>query len=173
MSTKLQKNIQQYIELVYSQKSQFINIINIDERKKTVCKHLKIDTSDPDVKKIMDLQDEKSRDTIIEFLCKNESNELMNLMSDQQLFLDIQYLKMTPLTPSEDEEKMLKAMNLKTTMSVKAEELITRMNVSYLKIFQGTAEVKEAKKKINWTSLEQRIKRRDEQREKEKETQVA
>jgi hypothetical protein len=168
MSTKLQKNIQQYIELVYSQKSPLIQVSSLDERKKLACKQLKIDPADPDVKKIIDLQDEKSRDSIIEFCCKNESNELLNLMSDQHLFLDIQYLKLTPLQIVEDEEKMLKAMNLKTTMSMKAEELLSRMNLSYIKIFKGDAEIKEAKKKINWLSFEQRIKRRDEQREKEK-----
>lgn len=168
MDAKIQKNLQQYIDLVYSQKSPLIHIINLDERKKKACNQLKIDPKSEGFKKIIELQDEKSRDIIIDYLCKNETNEFMNLMSDQQLFLDIQYLKMTPLTVTDDEEKMLKAMNLKTTMSLKAEELLTRMNVSYVKIFKGDAEIKEAKKKVNWTSLEQRIKKRDEQREKEK-----
>lgn len=167
MSTKVQKNIQQYIELVYSEKSQFTHILNINDRKKVVCKHLKLNPEDDDVKKLIDLQDEKCRDTIIEYLCKNESNEYMNLLSDQQLFLDIQYLKMTPLIPSDDEEKMLKSMNLKTTMSQKAEELNNRMAESYKKIFKGGPEISEAKKKIKWTTFEQRIKKRDEQRAKE------
>src|SRR6185503_4695291 len=110
------------------------------------------------------LQDEKSRDAIIEYLCKQESNEYMNLMSDSHLFLEIQILKMTPLTISDDDEKMMKAINLKTTMSAKGEELLTRMNASYLKIFKGTTEIKEAKKKVNWITLEQRIKKREEQK---------
>lgn len=166
MDSKLKKNIDQYIQLVYAEKSPLSNIINLNERKSAACKKLGLDPASPEIKKIIDLQDETYRDLIIDYMCKNESNEVMDLMSNQHLFLEIQILKMTPLnTENADEEKILKAVNLKTTMSEKSEELLSRINASYLKIFKGQAEIAAAKKKVNWTTLEQRIKKRDEQKQ--------
>jgi hypothetical protein len=172
MDTKLAKNIQQYIELVYSQKSPMSAIISLEERKNAACHKLKMDPKSKEVQDIFNLVDENIRDGIIEFLCKNESNEFMNLMSDQHLFLQIQLIKITPITPSDDDEKMLKAMNLKTTMSLKAEEVLERINASYLKIFKGSSEINAAKKKVMWLTLEQRVKQRDEARQKQLEASV-
>lgn len=167
MDTKLQKNVQQYIQLVYSSKSPFSQVISLDERKRAACKKVGFDYQDEKIKQIIDLHDEKVRDMVIEYLWTNETHEVMNLMSDSHIYLQIQELKMTPLTISDDEEKMLKAMNLKTTMSQKAKELMENMNAAYLKIFKGPAEINAAKKKVNWITLEQRIKDRDEKRKKE------
>lgn len=167
MDAKIQKNVQRYIELVYSEKSPLAEIQSLQERKITACKKVGFDHTNEDIKKIIDLQNEKARDMILEYCCKNESPEYMNLLSDAHLFLELQVLKMTPLTPTEDEEKMLKAINLKTAMSSKSEELLARMNASYIKVFKGESEAKEAKKKVSWITFEQRIKQRDEMRKKQ------
>lgn len=162
MDSKLSKNIAQYIQLVYSEKSKLVEIKSLQERKITACKKVGWDHEDAEVKKIIDLQDIKTRDSILEYICKNNSPEYMNLLTDAHLLLQLQELKLMPLTPDEDEEKLLKSYNLKTTMSLKSQELLDRMNIAYEQIFKGQNEIKEAKKKVMWKTLEDRIKQRDE-----------
>lgn len=157
-------NIQQYIELVYSEKSPLSNIMNLHEKKIAACRKVGMSPDTQQAKRIMNLEDEKTREQIIDYMCQNESNEFMNLMSDQQLFWDIQEHKMKPLVSTDDDEKMAKAMNLRNTMSVNSKELLLRINESYKIIFKGPQEISAAKKKVNWLTLEQRIKKRDEQR---------
>ena len=165
MATNITKNIEQYIDLVYSQKSPLIGITNLHERKLAACKKLKLDPEAEETKKITELKDDKICNAVIEHLWKNESTEFMDLMSDSHLLLELQIMKMTPLTITDDEEKNLKAVNLKTTISAKSKELIEKMNVSYSKIFKGPAEISAAKKKVSWMTFEQRIKKRDEQKQ--------
>lgn len=150
-------SIDKYIELVYSEDSPLNAMEDIVERKKEAAKRAALDpklTQD-----VIDLKDEKSRKRIFEYLSKTQSNNFITLISDQELFWEMQFRKMTPLKEgTEDDEKMMKNINLKTTISIKANELMERIEGMYRRIYKHEPEMKMAQKHIRMLTPEQRIK---------------
>ena len=54
--TKLTKNVQTYIELVYSEKSELNHIADLEERKKTACEKAKLDYEDAKTQDIIHMK---------------------------------------------------------------------------------------------------------------------
>jgi hypothetical protein len=167
MDSKLQKNIQQYIQLVYSEKSELNIIENLEERKKKACEKAKLDYASEAVQKIIHIKDKEANTLIFEHCRTTCSNEFYLYMADQHLFWEQTQILMEPLkkitedgkTEEIDEEAMMKRTNLKDTISRNCEKLLERLNTRRLSIFKGEAESKMAAEKIRSLRPEQRLKK--------------
>lgn len=148
--------IDKYIELVYSEDSPLNNMEDIMARKKEAAKRAGVE--DKLIKDLIELKDDRSRKRIFDYLSKTQSNIFITLISDQELFWEMQFRKMTPLKEEEDDDKMMKNINLKTTISVKANELMERIDALYRRIYKHEPEMKMAQKQIRMLTPEQRIK---------------
>lgn len=151
--------IDKYIELMYSETSDLNKIEDVGERKKAAAKGAGLDITDKETLDIMHLQNEKANNRIFNYLSKTQSNNYIALTSDQQLFWEIQFRKMSPLDTTDD-EVMLKNINLKTTMSIKSQELLERIDALYRRIYKHEPEMKMAQKQVRMLSPEQRIVRK-------------
>jgi len=158
MDAKLSKNIQSYIELVYSEKSELNIIADLEERKRTACQKAKLDPAAEDVKLILQMRDKTVNEQIFEYLRQQNSNEFILLISDQHLFWELMQRNAKPMAEGIDAE--LKDLDLKTKISEKAEQLLERIVLRRNKIFKGDAEDKMAEDKIRILSPEQRLKQR-------------
>lgn len=167
METKLQKNIKQYIELVYSEKSQLNSIENLEERKKKACEKAKLDYLSESVQKVIHIKDKEVNNLIFDYCRTTCSNEFYLFMADQHLFWEQMQLLMEPLkkitedgkTEEIDEEAMMKRTNLKDTISKNCEKLLERINARRLSIFKGESESEMAAEKIRIMRPEERLRK--------------
>jgi hypothetical protein len=157
--------LKKYISLVYSQDSELRKIENLMDRKKAALDKIGIPDSH-EIQDIIRLKDNNTRQTILTFIRENNSNKCALLDSREQLFWELQDRLMKPLTSSYkngdnnidiDDESMLKAVNLKTTISDKAEALLEGIDRLKRQIYLGEDEI-EASDVIKFTSPEQRLK---------------
>lgn len=156
MDTKVAKNIQTYIELVYSEKSELNSIQNLDERKKTACEKAKLNPNDEYVQSIINMKDMIVNEQIFEYLRQQNGNDFVLLISDQHLFWELQQRQMKRLV-DDDSDSTLKDLELKTKISEKSEQLLERIEVRKRKIFSGNEEEKMATTKIRIMTPEQRL----------------
>lgn len=145
------EDIEKYIELMYSQKSTLNKIEDLSERKIQAATKAKLNPEDPEIKNIMELKNEKVRVKIINYLNKNNSNLFVKLISDQQLFWNMQQRLMKPLEDEDDTSKLM-------AISEKSEELVERIEKNYQKLYGQPELVEEAKNVIRMISPEQRLK---------------
>lgn len=145
------EDIEKYIELMYSQKSALNKIEDLNERKMQAVTKAKLNPEDPEIKNIMELKNEKVRVKIINYLNKNNSNLFVKLISDQQLFWNMQQRLMKPLEDDDDTSKLM-------AISEKSEELVERIEKNYQKLYGQSELVEEAKNVIRMISPEQRLK---------------
>jgi hypothetical protein len=146
--TKLAKNVQQYIELVYSEKSNLNEIIDLDERKIEACKVAKMDEKSDESKAIMDMDNQEVSEMIFQYIIRNNSNDFALLMADQQLFTN--QIKQI-LDPKTD-------IVLRNKLSEQSDKLLIRVRTRMQSIFQGSAEVKIASQKLRTMRPEDRLK---------------
>lgn len=168
MDTKIQKNIDQYIALVYSEKSEFNQIPDLEERKKKACQKAKLDYQAEHIQRIIHLRDEKVNELIFNF-CRNQfPNEFILLISKEHLFWEQMQLLMEPLkkvteegtTLEVDDEAMLKRINLKNTISEKSDKLLESIMELRKKLFTGEEEQHMAQEKIRIMRPEERLKKK-------------
>lgn len=155
MDTKLAKNIQQYIELVYSEKSDLNTIQDLDERKKTACEKAKLDHSSDVIQKMLKMQDKDTNEQIFDFLIANNREEFILYISDQHLFYELQKRQMKSMK-DDDSDSELKDLDLKTKISEKSEQLLERIKVRRAKLFGGKDE-QEAAAKVRMQRPEERL----------------
>lgn len=158
---KLDPKIQNYIKLVYSEKSDLNFILDLDERKKEACKKSKLDPEDEKVKKIIAMKDEKVNQHIFEYLSTNNSSEFTLLMADHHLFNEIMHRQLIPLKESDDGDVVLKDLELKTKMSLQAETLLHRIKERRRSVFKGEKEQHMADEKIRMMRPEERLKEKN------------
>lgn len=156
------KKTLKYISLLYSKDSELNKISSLDERKKEACKKAGLDYAKS--QDIINLKDKKINREIFDFLSSENPNEYVMLISDQQLFWEMQHIKMEPLdrgTGSNllDDESILKSINLKNTVSAKSEELLERINRTYEKIYNHKDEIEMAKQQLRLMRPEERVKK--------------
>lgn len=159
-TAKISKNIEQYIELVYSEKSDLNKIVDLQERKKQACIKAKLNFNDESVQLIVNMKDEKVNPRIFDYLTSQNSNDFILLLSDQHLFLQMQQRLMEPLAQTQNTDSDLKDLDLKTKISEKSESLLERMKLRYSKIFKGDHEQEFAIQKIRLMRPEERIKKK-------------
>jgi len=147
-----------YIQHLYSKDSDLNKIASLDERKKEACKRAGLDWEKS--QDIVNLKDKKINKEIFDFLSAENPNEYVMLVSDQQLFWEMQHIKMESLdTEKADEESILKAINLKNTISAKSEELLDRINRTFEKIYNYKDEIEMAKQQLRIMRPEERVKK--------------
>lgn len=147
-----------YIQHLYSKDSELNKIASLDERKKEACKRAGLDWEKS--QDIVNLKDKKINREIFDFLSSENPNEYVMLVSDQQLFWEMQHIKMESLdTDKADEESILKSINLKNTISAKSEELLERINRTFEKIYNHKDEIEMAKQQLRIMRPEERVKR--------------
>lgn len=147
------QEIERYIELMYNQKSSLNSIEDLAERKIQAAVKAKLDPNDPETIKIMELRNEKVRVDIINYLNKNNANAFVKLMSDQQLFWNLQQKLIKPLDDDDDIGKLM-------SISEKSEELVSRIEAGYNKLYGQPELIEEAKKVIRMVTPEMRLKDR-------------
>jgi hypothetical protein len=168
MDTKIGKNIDQYIQLVYSEKSEFNQIPDLEERKKSACIKAKLDYQSESVQKIIHLKDNKVNQMIFDFCRTQFPNEFILLISKEHLFWEQMQLLMEPLkkvtedgaTLEVDDEAMLKRINLKNTISEKSDKLLESITELRSKLFTGEKEQHMAQEKMRIMRPEERLKKK-------------
>jgi len=124
-----------YIENLYRKDSELNNIQNLSERKRAACEKAKLNPKDTEVLSIMDLQHEEVNKLIFAFLSTfQNSNSYHKLMSDQQLFWDIQKILMSP-AGVDDEDELMSKYKKRGELSKTSDELLIRINRLYSEIF--------------------------------------
>lgn len=152
---KKEKDSQQsYIELVYSADSELNKIENLQERKLIACKKSGLDPENEFVKTMMEMTNSKSNILIINYLNKNNDNYYVKLMSDQQLFYNLQRMILDP--EKIDIDQWLK-------ISEKTEELVERIERYKKKIYKHDQVIEVANKVIRMKTPEQRLREAKEQ----------
>jgi hypothetical protein len=156
------KKTLKYITLLYSKDSELNKISSLDERKKTACKQAGLDWNKN--QDIVNLKDKKINREIFDFLSSENPNEYVMLVSDQQLFWEMQHIKMEPLDRGVgddmlDDDQILKNMNLKNTLAVNDEKLLEKIKRTYETIYKTTAEIEMAQEQIRMMRPEERLKR--------------
>ena len=149
-------NIQQYIELVYSEKSELNVIQDLDERKKTACEKAKLDYAADATQAIIHMRNKEVNEQIFDFLIANNPEEFILYISDQHLFGELQKRQMKTMK-DEDSDSELKDLELKTKISEKSEQLLERIKSRRAKLFGGKEE-QEAAGKIRMLRPEERLK---------------
>lgn len=150
-------DITKYIELLYSEKSTLNEIQDLSERKKEAAKKAGMDPEAKATQEIMTLKNASVNQKIFDYLTRTQSNNFIALMSDQQLFWEIQFDKMTPSESTEAKDR-LKDMKIKTAMSKEVRELLDRINYLYREVFRYDDEIQMGAKIIRMRTPEQRIK---------------
>lgn len=161
--------IKKYIELVYSQDSELSKIEDLNQRKKTAIEKVNANITTPDVQDVIHLRNKNINEMIFSFMKENNSNKYALLNSRRQLFWELQERLMKPLTSSYkandkdvdiDDEALLKSVNLKTTISDKAEVLLEGIDRLYKQIFIGEEEIEMATTMMKIITPEQRLKKK-------------
>ena len=149
--------VTKYIELLYSEKSTLNEIQDLAERKKEAAKKAGMEPESKAVIEIMHLKNKAVNQQIFDYLTKTQSNNYIALVSDQQLFWEIQFDKMTPSEATEAKDR-LKDMKIKTAMSKEVNSLLDRINYLYREVFRYDDEIEMGAKVIRMRTPEQRIK---------------
>lgn len=157
------KKTLKYISLLYSKDSELNKISSLDERKKEACKKAGLDWDKS--QDIVNLKDKKINREIFDFLSSENPNEYVMLVSDQQLFWEMQHIKMEPLDRGAgekmlDDDQILKNMNLKNTLAVNDEKLLEKIMRTYEKIYKTPAEIEMAQEQLRMMRPEERIKKK-------------
>lgn len=159
METKIAKNISQYIELMYSEKSELNQIQDLEERKKTACAKAKLNYDDSAIQEMIHLKNKDVNEQIFNFTKQNNSNKYILLISNQHLFWEQMQQLMEPLKVAKDEDdNLLKDINLKNTISEKSESLLQRIDNLYKEIYKDIDVIEMAGEKIRLMRPEMRLK---------------
>lgn len=155
--------IKQYIKLMYSKDSELNSIPLLEDRKRRACELSGLEWEKS--QDIVHLKNDKTNEAIFAFLNSENPNEYVKLVADQQLFWEMQQIQMEPLDRGTgknaiDDETILKNMNLKTTMSLKSEEVLERINKLMAKVYRTDEEQEMASKIIRMKRPEERIKKK-------------
>lgn len=139
---QITKSIEQYIQLVYSHKSELKTVLDFNEKRKLACVKAKLDFDAEHIQKIINLEDPVVFEAIFEFLITQNPNDYVLLTSDQHLFWQIQKEQMKPLDTD------MKNLDLKNKISEKSDELLTRIKNRAQAVFGEEQEVSMSMEKI-------------------------
>lgn len=148
---KKQTEIDRYIELMYSKDSEFNKIDDLNERKERSALKAGLDIAQPETKNLMELKNESFRVRVVNFLQKQQPNDFIKLLADQQLFFNMQQRLMRPLDDDDDTNKLMQ-------ISEQSEYLIDRIEKFKKKIYFQVELIEEAEKKIRVMTPEMRLK---------------
>jgi hypothetical protein len=150
--------VTRYIELLYSEKSELNEIQNLEERKKEAARLAGMNVEAKSTIQIMTLQNRTVNRQIFDYLTATQRNIYISLISDQQLFWEIEFDKMTP-TDKQDRKSRMADIKAKATMSKESDSLLNRINYKFREIFRHDDEIKMAGDMVRMMTVEERIKK--------------
>lgn len=136
---------------MYSKDSALNKIEDLNERKIKAAVKAGLDPETPEIKYMMELKEERVRVEIVNFLNRNNPNDYIKLISDQQLFWSLQARLVKALDDDDNLDLLLK-------ISERSEELIERIKKFKQRVYEEPALIEEAEKIIRMVSPEQRLK---------------
>jgi hypothetical protein len=139
------KELIEYIKLVYGKDSSLIAIADINERKQVVSDRLGI---------TVDNEDENTRKLILEFLREQNHYKHALLSSRQELYWESLEVMREPLKKGSDDDKRLKNVKLKGDLNDLCGKLVSEIDSLYESIY-GEEFKEEAQKTV--VSFEQRL----------------
>lgn len=143
--------MEQYMHLMYSKDSEFNKIDDLNERKERAALKAGLDIAQPEVKNIMDLKNERFRIEVVNFLQKQQPNDFIKLLADQQLFFNMQQRLLRPLEDDDDTSKLMQ-------ISQQSEDLIERIERFKKKVYLQPELIEQAEAKIRIMTPEARLK---------------
>lgn len=143
--------ILEYISLMYDKKSKLNKIENLEERKLKACSQAKLDSKEEWVIEMMAMKVQEINYLVFIYMgYYQNSNKLHKLLSDQQLFWDMQMKVMDPATPMKERMEMSKA----------SDKLLPMIDKGLSEIFGSDDVVNAAEEEIRKIqSLETRLKK--------------
>jgi hypothetical protein len=150
--------VTRYIELLYSEKSELNEIQNLEERKKEAARLAGMNVEAKSTIQIMTLQNRIVNRQIFDYLTATQRNIYISLISDQQLFWEIEFDKMTP-TDKQDRKSRMADIKAKAAMSKESDSLLNRINYKFREIFRHDDEIKMAGDMVRMMTVEERIKK--------------
>lgn len=115
-----------YIELLYNKKSKLNNIEDLWQRKLEACKQAGL--ASDDMKDIMEMKDLIVNDLIFHYQSYfQNSNKHQKLLSDQQLFWNMQKILNSSI-PEGDEDDTEKKMSARNKISENCDQLLSRID---------------------------------------------
>lgn len=135
----------EFIQLMYSQKSELNKINNLDDRREAACKKVKIDYNNPYFKSIIEGDDQEFNDLVFHFHVTQSSLKYHSLCTDLQLFWRIQKVINDPIDEDKDIETVLKK---RSELSDLSQQLRIRVDALKSEIFATNDIIEHAERKI-------------------------
>ena len=145
------EKIDRYIKLMYSQGSKLNHIQDLEERKMKAAKQAGWTDIDETITEIMQMKDATVNKKIFNFLCKNNSNRYVKLVSDQQLYWSMMQKNME--LQGTDHQNLSAANKL----SGECEDLLKRIESTYAELFLEKEVVMIAEKQVKAMTFEERM----------------
>jgi len=123
---KFKDKILKYIEAMYNQKSDLNKIENLEERQIAACTKAGLPFQDESIKEIVSLKNDDFNELVFHYHIQQNSNKYYFLLSQQQLFWQIQKILHTPIAETSAEE-LENVIKMRTTASTKCDDLIIRI----------------------------------------------
>lgn len=148
----------QYVELMYSEKSELNQINDLTQRKRKAIEESGITDHDL-IESLVNLSNDDLNLIIFEYLTRQNSNKYTQLCADQQLLWEMQQEILKPIEGDSKDER-LKAVEYKDKVSIRSTDLLRRINQVYSEIYRNDEEIAVAVRTIrDMPSYEQRLKR--------------
>jgi hypothetical protein len=122
---------------------------NLEDRKRQAAKKAGLNPDDEKTQEIMLLRNKSVNQQIFDYLARTQSNLYISLVSDQQLYWEIQFDKMAA------SERTIKE---KIALSKEAKIILDRIEYAFREIFQYDTEITMAKGIVRKLTVEQRVK---------------
>lgn len=129
-SSKFKEKLLNYVEAMYSQKSDLNKIHDLDERKELACIRCGLKSSD--VQRLIDMEDDDFSEVIFYYHTANSSLKFMGLCTDHQLYWRIQKTINSPIPEGADVENVLKK---RADLSTISRDLAARIDMVHSEIF--------------------------------------
>ena len=139
-STKVKK----YIELMYRKSSELNHIEDLDSRKERACELAKLPIDSYGVQRLINMENPYANELLFEFLTRENPNDYVNLIANQQLLNDLQKKKMFD-----------KANDLKSSKD--ADDLLKRVKDGYAAVYKDDKIIEIAEEKIRRMRPEERV----------------
>lgn len=126
---------------MYDQKSKLNKVQNLQERKEEAAKKAKMDITKKPIQDIMDMKNEDVNRLIFYYLSYFQHNNRFDLlMSDQQLFWNIQKILKDPIEDGLTKEQIVEEIDTRAALSKRGHEIQARIDYLYSEIYGGDME---------------------------------
>jgi hypothetical protein len=144
---KTSSKLKKYLQAMYSQESELNHVQDLETRKKKACEVAGMPWTAEATQEIVNLKNEEVNSIIFDFLTRENPLEYVQLITDQQLFYDLQKKKLLGDTKAH-------------LFAKQADEMLPRIKAAYQTIYKEKEIMQIAEKRIRRMTPEQRIRAR-------------